>query len=276
MPNIRRPAVAGMFYPSNPNVLKQTIRQYIEQVEETSFNSTPSALLVPHAGYPYSGPVAAYAYKLIENKSFETVLLFGVNHRAAGFYGISVFNGDIYQTPLGDVNIDKDFIRLLKEENRSLDSNIQVHSQEHSVEVQVPFLQEVLKDSFKIVSVLISDYSPSTCRKLGEAAGKIMSDRNALLIISTDLSHYHSYNEGVQMDSQALEYIENYDIESLIEKTKQGKIELCGFGPVIAGMYCCKFLNVEHTAILHYANSGDITGDRSQVVGYASVGFFKE
>lgn len=274
MKEIREPAVAGAFYSDNPEILSRDIKQYLENAKKEKVEGEIIALVSPHAGYVYSGPVAAYAYKLIEGKTFDSVVVVAPSHRSI-FKGASLYDRGGYKTPLGLVPIDTELSKKMMEKRKELQFLPEVHSQEHSLEVQIPFLQVVLK-SFKLVPIVMEPYwSWETCQSLASAIAEAVKGKNVLLVASTDLSHFHSYDKAVELDKIVLNHIERFDPEGLNRDLKKGRCEACGGGPIISILLAAKALGANKGKALKYLNSGDVTGDRSRVVGYAAGVFYK-
>jgi len=262
-----------MFYPDSPSSLKAMINDFMAKAEEQAIDGKLVALIVPHAGYMYSGQVAAYAYKQIK-QHFDIVVLIGVSHRAP-VRGASVLRSGAYETPLGAVSIDSDLVEELVSQSNIFGSSPSADAIEHSLEVQVPFLQVVLSD-FRIVPILIGHWSESLCSDIAEALAKSIKDKNVLIVASTDMSHYHSYKEAVSMDDIALTSIKRMDELQLMDDLSSGEAELCGAGPVIAALMFAKKLGADGIKLLKYANSGDVTGDKSSgVVGYFAAAIYQ-
>ncbi len=268
---IRKPAVAGMFYPDSPSNLSSTIKGFLSKVDKLPVDKNPVALIVPHAGYMYSGQVAAHAYKQIEGLNFNTVILIGVSHRAP-VRGASVYKSGAYETPLGVVEVDSDIAEKIMAQSEIFGFYPNADAMEHSLEVQVPFLQVVLSN-FKIVPILMGHYSEHIISAISNAlVNVIKGNEGILLLASTDMSHYHPYKVAVNMDDIALTSIKRMDTEQLMQDLDSGECELCGAGPVIVVLMTAKKLGVSNIEILKYANSGDVTGDKSGgVVGYFSA-----
>ena len=274
MEEIREPVVAGAFYPDRPGVLSQDIKRYLEDVPKEKIDGEIIALISPHAGYMYSGQAAAYAYKLIEGKTFDTVIVIGPSHRAL-FKGASLYSRGGYRTPLGVVPIDVELSKKMMEKRKEIQFLPEAHSQEHSLEVQIPFLQMTLK-TFKLIPIVMEPYwSWETCQYLASAIAETARGKNVLLIASSDLSHFHSYEEAVALDQIVLNSIERFDPEGLNRDLKGNRCEACGGGPIITIMLAAKALGANKGRVLKYLNSGDVTGDRSRVVGYATGVFYK-
>jgi MEMO1 family protein len=274
MKEIREPAVAGAFYPDKPEVLSRDVKKYLENSKKEKIEGDIVALISPHAGYMYSGQVAAYAYKLIEGKSFDTVVVVGPSHRFL-FKGASLYDRGGYRTPLGVVPIDTELSKKMMERRKEIQFLPEAHYQEHSLEVQIPFLQVVLK-TFNLIPIVMEPYwSWETCQYLASAIAETVRGKRVLLVASTDLSHFYTYNIAVELDKIFLNHIERFDVEGLNRDLKNNRTEACGGGPVITIMLAAKMLGANHGKVLKYANSGDVTGDRSRVVGYAAAVFYK-
>ena len=273
MPEIRKPAVAGSFYPGDPQTLSRQIRNFFSQVPRKNIAGEIIALMAPHAGYMYSGQVAAHAYHLIKGLKFNTVVVVSPSHRVH-FHGASVYPGDGYETPLGVVPIDKDLTRELSRQSETIHAFPQAHAQEHALEVQVPFLQETL-GTFQLVPIVIGEQSYATCEAVGKAVGRAAKGKKALVVASTDLSHFHPYDEARRLDHLFLENLKTFDPRKLNEELSSEHTEACGGGPVVAVMWAARELGANHVEVLKYLNSGDVTGDHSGVVGYSSAVFFR-
>ena len=274
MKEIREPAVAGAFYPDKPEVLSRDVKKYLENSKKEKIEGDIVALISPHAGYMYSGQVAAYAYKLVEGKTFDSVVVVAPSHRVL-FKGASLYDRGGYRTPLGVVPIDTELSKKMMERRKEIQFLPEAHSQEHSLEVQIPFLQVVLK-TFNLIPIVMEPYwSWETCQSVASAIAETVKGKRVLLVASTDLSHFYTYNIAVEMDKIFLNHIERFDVEGLNRDLKNNRTEACGGGPVVTIMLAAKMLGANHGKVLKYANSGDVTGDRSRVVGYAAGVFYK-
>jgi len=274
MKEIREPALAGAWYSGDPEILSRDVKRYLENAKKEKVEGEIVALVSPHAGYMYSGGVAAYAYKLIEGRSFDTVVVVGPSHRFP-FKGASLWDRGGFRTPLGVVPVDTELSKKLMEKRREIRFIPEAHSQENSLELQIPFLQTVLK-SFKLVPIAMEpDWSWETCQYLSSAIAETVRGKKVLLVASTDLSHFHSYNIAVELDRIFLNHIERFDIEGLNRDLKSNRTEACGGGPVVTIMLAAKALGANKGKVLKYRNSGDVTDDRSRVVGYAAGVFYK-
>jgi AmmeMemoRadiSam system protein B len=269
----RKPAVAGSFYPSNPQRLGEMIDSYLREAKGGTVAGNVVGLVSPHAGYVYSGPVAAYSYRLID-PSVTCAVVLAPSHRAR-FNGAAIIPEGIYETPLGDVGIDGPIGGRLKD-RKYFAALKEAHELEHSLEVQVPFLQKVLSD-FTIVPVIVGAVDLDICRGIAEGLGEALAGekRKIVIIMSTDLSHYHSYEQARTMDKRFMDALGTFDENKVAELLASGKAEACGEGPVLAGMVLCRELGAKKVEMLKYANSGDTAGSKDQVVGYLAAAFVK-
>jgi len=274
MEEIREPAVAGTFYPEKPDILSRDVKRYLDNAKKEKIEGEIIALVSPHAGYVYSGQVAACAFKLIEGKVFDSVVVVAPSHRVL-FKGASVYGRGGYRTPLGVVPIDEEFSKKMMERRKEIQFLPEAHAQEHSLEVQIPFLQVVLK-SFRLIPIVMEPYwSWETCQHLAQAIVETVRGKNVLLIASSDLSHFHSYEKAVQLDKIVLNHIEHLDPAGLSRDLGSGRCEACGGGPIISIMLAAKALGANKGKAVKYLNSGDVTGDRGRVVGYGAGVFYK-
>ena len=260
MTTVRTPAVAGMFYPNNARKLHEQIQNLLAQV--TTAGPAPKAIIAPHAGYIYSGPVAASAYARLRaaRDSIHRVVLLGPSHRV-GFRGIAVSQMDAFATPLGNIPLDHEAIAQLRE-LPYVSALERVHVQEHSLEVHMPFLQEVLGD-FKLVPLVVGDAEPE---QVGAVLELLWGGPETLIVISSDLSHYHAYETARQLDAATSNAIEALRYEDI-----QGE-DACGFHPVNGLLWVARRKHL-HGVTIDLRNSGDTAGPRDQVVGYGAYVF---
>ena len=258
MNRIRQPAVAGMFYPADKQSLKDDIQQYLDQAE-TELKIKPKAIVVPHAGYIYSGPIAATAFNQIIpfKDEINRVVLLGPSHRVA-FTGLAVPESDVFNTPLGNIQIDQKGIQLLSDLPQVIASD-QAHREEHSLEVELPFLQETL-DEFTLIPLVVGD---AERHEVAEVINRLWGDEHTLIVISTDLSHYHNYNEAKQLDRATSDAIVNLKPDLI------GYEDACGRNGLKGMMTVAEEKNLS-IDILDLRNSGDTAGDKSRVVGYGA------
>lgn len=271
--NIRESVIAGSWYPGNPTKLTEDIKTYLGHVPTKKIEGDLIALIAPHAGYMYSGQVAAYSYKLLEGKSYDVVVIVAPSHRAY-FKGASVYYQGGYRTPLGVVPIAEELTKALMERNSLISHIPQAHSQEHSLEIQLPFLQVVLND-FRLVPIIMGEQDFYVCEELSKAIAEVIKGKNAILIASTDLSHFHPYARAVELDQVVLERVNEFDPEGLSKDLKRGRCEACGGGPTVTVMLAARGLGANRGEVLKYANSGDVTGDHGSVVGYMAAALYR-
>jgi len=271
---IREAVVSGSFYPSNPDLLKREIEDYIKNAKIEEVTGNIAGLISPHAGYMYSGHVAAYGYKAVSKFKYNTVIVLAPSHRVY-IDGASIMDKGAYKTPLGTLEIDEEIAEKILIKGDIVKNNIEPHRYEHSLEVQLPFLQVVLKD-FKLIPIIIGG-EIDLCETLSSIIYDAIKDskKNFLVVGSTDLSHYYPYKKAVVFDGVAVKHLNAFDIKGAIDDYKKGSFEACGIAPMIITMYLSRMLGAKNAKVLKYANSGDVTGDKSGVVGYVSAIFFK-
>lgn len=272
---VRQPVVAGTFYPADSAELSQMVQGHLDNVRDLpEINGRLIALVVPHAGLVYSGQVAAYSYKLLENSSVDKVILCGPSHRFP-FQGLSVFGPYItWKTPLGEVKCDNDLCDKLVNFNKNIEIIRQAHQQEHCLEVQLPYLQTVL-DSFEIVPIVMGYRDAGTIKLLSDALLSLELDENTVLVASSDWQHYRPASEGWPYDSLGLNCFENMDPDRLEKYLAEGKVEMCGGGPAVSVLRAAMAMGADKVEILDYGDSGDAAGDKSSVVGYAAIAIYR-
>ncbi len=269
---VRKPAVAGQFYPKTESSLRDKIEECF--THELGPGSIPSnegetrelkGLVCPHAGYTYSGPVAAHSYRtLVEDGFPESVIILGPSHQGMGA-GIAVAEEE-YETPLGVVDIDKELVNDLTDGLIQADDI--AHTREHSLEVQMPFLQ-YFSDSFKAVPICFNKQDLKTAKKVGRRLREVTADRDVVIIASTDFSHYVLKENAEKKDKMAIEKILNNEPEGLFKTVQKEHISMCGYAPVVSMMIGS---GGEEGELLKYATSGDVTPAR-EVVGYGAIAF---
>jgi MEMO1 family protein len=273
---IHEPILAGTWYPGNSEELRAQVANYLDRVPARDSNGRIVALISPHAGYIYSGQVAAHSYKLLIGQKFDTVIVIGPSHQVA-FSGVATYDCEGFRTPLGVIPIDTQLIKTLTKSDSRIKDLPEVFKKEHSIEIQLPFLQATLP-SFKLVPLVMGDYDLTSCRKLSETISESIKGKSVLIVASSDLSHYHSYETAREMDLRLLEKVRTTDVEGLNECLESGKCEACGRAPITAATLAAKKLGADRCDILQYANSGDVTGEKNSsrgVVGYAAAVIWK-
>jgi AmmeMemoRadiSam system protein B/AmmeMemoRadiSam system protein A len=271
---VRESVIAGSWYPGSAGTLRKQIEGFLADVPAAEDGGRLVALISPHAGYVYSGPVAAHAYKLLEDRAFDTVVVIAPSHHAV-FSGVSVYDRGGYRTPLGLVPLDTAFIAALKAADSKIRYVSGAHKKEHSLEIQLPFLQ-TLMPGFKLVPLVMGQQDLSTCRRLAGALAECAENRSVLLVASSDLSHYHSRGEARKLDEQVAARVAGFDPEGLDSDLARGESEACGGGPMVAVMLAAEKLGARRAQVLKLRDSGDVSGDVSRVVGYMAAAFWAE
>jgi len=283
MAKIRRPTQAGAFYEGNAESLKKQIQECFlhkfgpGKLPEISEGGPRRivGLVCPHAGYMFSGPVAANAYyKLALDGKPDVVVLFGPNHTGYGS-ALAIMNDGVWRTPLGDVEIDVEIANQIVRESRIIDVDDSAHQFEHSIEVQLPFLQYLYGSNFKIVPICFLMQDLSSAREVGQAVAKVLAEKNAVIIASSDMTHYERQEKATKNDKLALEAVETMDEAKFCSIIETYNISACGYGPISALIAAAKIMGAKEAKLLCYKTSGDIIGDYSSVVGYAAVSFTK-
>ncbi len=286
--NVRNPAVAGAFYPADAKELAREVDGFLSKAEKIP-PSPPFikggvggilGLVVPHAGYVYSGQVAAAGFKQLAGENIDTVILIGNSHQAY-FAGAAVYSEGFLKTPLGEVEVDSDLAQKIIGENSKIKADTAAHELEHSLEVEIPFLQRVLKD-FKLVPILLGSGSLDDVKILAQAISQNIKDKNVLVVASSDMSHYPPYEQANYADKKTVEAILTGQVENLektiarLEKENIANAQtfLCGKDAVEALMLVMQDLGAKDIKLLKYVNSGDTAGDKAQVVGYGAVAFY--
>jgi hypothetical protein len=273
---LRKSVIAGSWYPGAPSILRRDIENYFDLVPDWEWEGEGEVvgLIAPHAGYTYSGQVAANAYKLIRGQKYDAVIVVGPSHRVA-FHGVSIFSKGAYETPLGIVPVAEELTEKIKILSKTVVDIPEPHFQEHSVEIQLPFLQVALGD-FSFIPLVMGDQNANTCQELAEAIYKASHGKKILIVGSSDLSHFYNYNMAKKMDAVVLRHLKDGDAVGLLASLEKGTAEACGGGPMVVVMLVARMMNVNKVHLLKYANSGDVTGDKSSVVGYAAAVYCKE
>ncbi len=270
--NIKQPNAAGSFYPDNPQELSRMIDGFLGAANPQTFRVEIFALISPHAGYGFSGPTAAFGYKLIKDKPYKTVIVIGTSHHY-GFSGVSVYPEGVFRTPLGDLGVDKEFTQQLLNKDEEIFFEPRAFEEEHSVEVQLPFLQKVLSQ-FKIVPIVMGDCTLSTCQKLAELLKVAVGRRRDVLVVaSTDMYHGYDYEELEKVDNLTLSYLKNMDAEGLYYGLRERNLELCGGFGVVSTIILAKELGHKKLEVLKHTNSAVVTAKLVKgiwTVGYAS------
>jgi MEMO1 family protein len=269
-PAVRKSAVAGFWYPGDPLLLAREVAEHLRAVGEVNVPGRLLGLICPHAGLRYSGPVAAYGFSLLRERRPVTVVMVGPAHRTV-FDGVAVQGRGAFETPLGRAPIDESLADALLATDPRLFDDARPHRDEHSLEMQLPFLQHLLGD-VKIVPMLMGSQSRAEISTLAGALSRVLPGRDTLLLASSDLSHYHPAPEANRLDSLVVKDVERFDPEALQDRIERSHEHACGGGPMVAVMKAARALGADRSTVLRYADSGDAgEHDKSRVVGYLSA-----
>ena len=279
--SVRPSPIAGTWYPGSPDELQQTVDDFLAHAEYFPTDDELIALISPHAGYPYSGPTAAYAYRQLTHRKFDTVVLMGPSHYDDfGAYAISA--SQYYATPLGAIELDHEFIDAL---SAQVSITRVIQDREHSLEIQLPFLQRTLSH-FKLVPIMMSlpfyivgKDARAPSQQLADALAALAKTRRVLFVASSDLSHLSDYEAVKKFDARTEELLAAYDVPGLVRYMwQEHECRACGDAPIVTALLAAKQLGADRVRVLHRTNSGDVTGERDRapyVVGYMAVGVYK-
>ncbi len=280
---IRQARAAGTFYPDSRNILDKTVNSLLDEAQKINNSGIICAATAPHAGYVFSGRIAACTFKNIRDMDFETIIIIGHDsYQDAVAYTCPV---DYFETPMGKIKVDTEIVEKLHEFNRGIKPAASIHSTDHTIEVQLPFIQAIKKEC-KIVPLLFGLPSPENCRILADAIKHASENKKIFVLASTDMSHYPTWEDANKMDSLTLDAVKSMDINRFFKhvytqmKTPELpglRTAICASGGVGTAMLLAKDMGAETAEVLKYANSGDVTGgDKKRVVGYSSVLFIKK
>jgi AmmeMemoRadiSam system protein B len=278
---VRPPAVAGSWYPGTRAALDNAVDGYLRDAADERDVGCPRAIVAPHAGLMYSGPVAAYAYGLLKGCSYEAAVLVGPSH-FVGFDGVSLWPEGAWDTPHGPIPIsagvaaaiaaaDTDLARRSPGGAKAALSDFPAaHRREHSLEMQLPFLARLLPD-VPIVPMVMGYQTRATADRLGDALAQALRGRNVLLVASSDLSHYNDARTAARMDAVVARHVDAFDPEALMDALEREPGHACGGGPIVSVLRAARALGATEARVLRYADSGDVSGDKSAVVGYLAA-----
>jgi AmmeMemoRadiSam system protein B len=273
---VRPAAVAGSWYPGTAPALTREVDGYLEAVSDTP-PGEPLALIAPHAGLMYSGPVAAHAYRLLQGRQVDVVVLLGPSHYVA-FEGVAVADQDAFETPLGLVPVDRAVADALVAASPVMHVRPAAHAREHALEMQLPFLKRVLP-AVRIVPLVMGFQTRETIEAAAAALADVLAGRRAVLVASTDLSHYFDAATARRLDGRVIAHVERFDVEGLQDEFERypeherGRFVACGGGAALAVMRAARALGARDARVLRYATSGDVSGDYGAVVGYLAAAF---
>lgn len=275
---VRTPAVAGMFYPKTNQELKSTIRNCFlhkygpGKLPPSHDNKKIIGVICPHAGYEYSGPIAANSYYTISSQLPDLVIMIGPNHWGIGC-DVAAMKEGTWRTPLGDIEVDEISSIEINKICKLIELDSFSHTRDHCLEVQLPMLQEIFSHKFKILPLILIDQSYQAAKEIGKAIAKISKNKKTVIIGSSDFTHYESNDFAHSQDKSLIETIVEMDLDKFYYVLQEKKISACGFGAIASTMIACKELGATKGALMRYATSGDMKGDKSSVVGYASIVF---
>lgn len=281
---IRRPVVAGLFYEREKEALLRQVEEAfrkgpgVHPLRSGPYTGSVLGAVVPHAGYVYSGYVAAYAYaEMASGGAPEVVILVGPNHHALGM-PVAISEADAWETPLGTVEVDREVAGRIIEWSEVAVLDDSAHAYEHSLEVQLPFLQYAFSEGFKIVPITMYLQEPTVSRKLGRAVARVLKELGvkAYIVASSDFTHYEEARKAAEKDRATMDAILRLDERGLYDVIIERDVTACGYGAIMTLIAAARELAPVRAKLLKYANSGDVTGDYSEVVGYASICFYRE
>ena len=270
----RRAAVAGTWYPADPAALTRQVDTHLDAVDPVS-RAEVTAVIAPHAGLTYSGPVGAYAYQAVRGRSYDVAVLVGPAHFVS-FAGVSIYPCGAFATPLGPAVVHAPIAERLMSGSDLMVDYPRAHEREHSLEMQLPFLRRVLPDT-PIVPLVMGVQSRVTCVALADVLAHTLAGTRALLVASTDLSHYFDAERAERLDSRVVDHVNGFDWEGLLDEMERypqpdrGRCVACGGGPTVAVMRAARALGATQATVLRRADSGDVSGDKTQVVGYLAA-----
>ncbi len=275
---VRPSPIAGTWYEGNPRTLSQVVDGYLDKAEIPGLTGEVIAVISPHAGHKYSGPVAGYAFATVRNQKFDLVAVLSPMHQPY-YDSLLTTAHEAYATPLGNVPVDKDSTSDLDTRLRKTlgEGLVPVaYDQEHSLEIELPFLQRALASEFKLLPVMVRSQSARVSQELGEALAETLRGRNALLVASTDLSHFYTQKQAVAFDTEMLRRVEAFSPEEVFSAEEEKAGFACGLGALTAVLWAAKGLGGDTVKVLRHATSGDVTGDYSSVVGYGAAVILKQ
>lgn len=272
-PPVRRSPIAGAWYPSNPEVLRSEIDGYIDSAHDQTLPGELIGLIAPHAGYFYSGSTAGYAYRCVSGMSFETCAVFSPLHDYMPNDFLTTAH-EAYTTPLGEIPVEHSLVEACSKSIESSTGNTLHHisnDREHSLEIQLPFLQQSLSTPFSLLPIMVRTHDPVLLESAARACAEVLRGKNILFVASTDLSHFYNEKEANTLDSAMLKQITAYSPEGVLKAERCGEGYACGAGAVALMLWITRFLGASKVTLLHHSTSADASGDTSRVVGYAAL-----
>jgi MEMO1 family protein len=271
---LRRAAVAGTWYPSAPSQLAGDVASYVERAARAMPQAVPDeadvvALVAPHAGLMYSGHVAAHAYRLLQSRAYDVIAMVGPSHYVA-FEGASIWPAGGLETPLGTLRVDEDAAAAMVAACPMIRDLPSAHAREHSLEMQLPFLAALARDT-PVVAIVMGQQTRETAFDLGDGLATVLGGRRALLIASSDLSHFYDAGTATGLDREVIDRVDALDPEGLMNLLERRPDHACGGGPMVSVLRAARALGASNAVVIKYADSGDVSGDKSSVVGYLAA-----
>ena len=276
--NLRPSPIAGTWYEGRPETLKRNIDAFLDNAELPELPGEVIAVIAPHAGHRYSGAVAGYAFATLRDHAPDLVAVISPMHHPYA-QPLITSSHDAYTTPLGTIPIDKQAVNELDAiltKELGLGLSAVSRDPEHSLEIELPFLQRSLTSDFKLLPIMVRAQDPRSSQELGKALASVLHGKNFVLVASTDLSHFYDQETAKKLDSEMLRQIEAFSPEGVFEAERTGKGFACGHAAVAAVLWASKALGADTVKLLQYATSGDVTGDYSGVVGYGAAAILKQ
>jgi AmmeMemoRadiSam system protein B len=275
---LRRAAVAGSWYPGHADRLASEVDAHLERADDAAPADVPAGadlvgLVAPHAGLVYSGPVAAYAYRLLRDRAVELIVLIGPSHYV-GFQGVSVWPSGEFETPFGSLTVDNTAADALMARCPVAKELPAAHQREHSLEMQLPFLARIAPKA-TILPLVMGQQTRQTAFALADALVEVVRGRNALLVASSDLSHFHDAKTASRLDAMVVDDVDRMDAEGLMTRLEARPDHACGGGPIVTVLRASRALGATSSRVLRYADSGDVSGDKTAVVGYLAAALWR-
>lgn len=277
MADVRPSPIAGRWYEGNAKALSRSVDEFLDNAELPALDGEVMGVIAPHAGHVYSGAVAGYAFAALRSRTPSLVAVISPMHHPY-YYPLLTTSHEAYRTPLGDIPVDRDALNELDVVLKSeLDFGLSPvpHDPEHSLEIELPFLQRALKSDWTLLPVMVHSQDPQVAQGLGRALAQVLREKNFALVASTDLSHFYNQDTALKYDRAMLKTFESFDPESAYDLERAGKGFACGLGAVTAVMWASRELGANKVKVLRHATSGDVTGDYSSVVGYGAAVILK-
>ena len=270
---IKRPNVSGQFYTDDPGELSRQVDAFIGNASVDPYETAVPIIIAPHAGYYFSGAVAGHSFKAVKNRDIRTAVVLAPSH-FYGFDGVSIWEKGGFETPLGVIGVDEEFAGELSAAGDDFVFDAKAYEREHALEVELPFIQRAFPEA-RLVPVIIGTPTPKTLLDFARALDRLIGDRkDVLVVVSTDLSHYHPDEVARDMDATAIEAIKNLQAERIYRECRQGSMEMCGCMPVTAALLLAKLRGLTSVDLLRYSNSGDVSRDKDRVVGYSALAIY--